>query len=694
MALVNPENPRYRFVQPEVRIDDEPYEPGVPGGPRTPNTPTGPKPDKPLLPFEDRDLPLLKGRPYQDIVNDFNKCINQLNSYYKTLYNHETAYNKGDYSFASGSKETAKSVIENDKSKIEELKTKLKELEAELDKAGKSDPIGARKYKGDLKKYESYENYKKRMDEANKANGTDDASSVSGADDASSVSGAYDASSTGGTESTGVINTDKKEYKLPSNKAELKELLVGMGLATFNDSNNTITFGFHVEADGKFHNGGFNNYSMDKFYEYYTKNKDQFDKCLNNYASGAGWTKTGNVSGADDASSTGGADNSDPILQQLDQEIAALQSELDTLNGELNTLNGELNSLNNDKTTLEGKKSTLEQEINELKAQLEKTKNDLIDTQGLINAVGLNSSAYDWLANQRSELEAKIKSLNSSIASKTSELSSINSQISNIDSAIKTKEGEISDKEDEISSKDQEIENKRSNKDHRGDYIENNSDGSKMRFDTDYGVKNTSNDTTDGSLQTYLKQIRDNNGVPNDSQKQQLINLLTKYGVSNAEAYVNKLLEGDGKITDTEIRNLLASLKDRINGNGQGNSYDKMINYIFPTTNTNKSDTKALEKAIKDMGLRETYCKGVYCEQHNPSMPKGNYTHQRHYVWDPVNQKMVLLRDKSGNELYYISSDGSGVNNDILKKWLNGSFKGYGLVHTGMDGKTSSRYTA
>ena len=685
MALVNPENPRYRFVQPEVRIDDEPYEPGVPGGPRTPNTPTGPKPDKPLLPFEDRDLPLLKGRPYQDIVNDFNKCINQLNSYYKTLYNHETAYNKGDYSFAGGNKSTAQSIIANDKQKLQELETQRKNLELELRRSERQDSVGANKYKGNLLKYESYENYKKRMDEANKANGTDDASSVSGADDASS---------TGGTESTGVINTDKKEYKLPSNKAELKELLVGMGLATFNDSNNTITFGFHVEADGKFHNGGFNNYSMDKFYEYYTKNKDQFDKCLNNYASGAGWTKTGNVSGADDASSTGGADNSDPILQQLDQEIAALQSELDTLNGELNTLNGELNSLNNDKTTLEGKKSTLEQEINELKAQLEKTKNDLIDTQGLINAVGLNSSAYDWLANQRSELEAKIKSLNSSIASKTSELSSINSQISNIDSAIKTKEGEISDKEDEISSKDQEIENKRSNKDHRGDYIENNSDGSKMRFDTDYGVKNTSNDTTDGSLQTYLKQIRDNNGVPNDSQKQQLINLLTKYGVSNAEAYVNKLLEGDGKITDTEIRNLLASLKDRINGNGNKNSYNTMLNYIFPTNNTNKSDTKALEKAIKDMGLRETYCKGVYCEQHNPSMPKGNYTHQRHYVWDPVNQKMVLLRDKSGNELYYISSDGSGVNNDILKKWLNGSFKGYGLVHTGMDGKTSSRYTA
>ena len=688
MALVNPENPRYRFVQPEVRIDDEPYEPGVPSGPsnpHNPSTPGNPRTEEPLLPFEDRDLPPILDRPYRLVVSSYNSVINRINTQNKTLYEHETAYNKGDYSFAGGNKSTAQSIIANDKQKLQELETQRKNLELELRRSERQDSVGANKYKGNLLKYESYENYKKRMDEANKANGTDDASSVSGADDASS---------TGGTESTGVINTDKKEYKLPSNKAELKELLVGMGLATFNDSNNTITFGFHVEADGKFHNGGFNNYSMDKFYEYYTKNKDQFDKCLNNYASGAGWTKTGNVSGADDASSTGGADNSDPILQQLDQEIAALQSELDTLNGELNTLNGELNSLNNDKTTLEGKKSTLEQEINELKAQLEKTKNDLIDTQGLINAVGLNSSAYDWLANQRSELEAKIKSLNSSIASKTSELSSINSQISNIDSAIKTKEGEISDKEDEISSKDQEIENKRSNKDHRGDYIENNSDGSKMRFDTDYGVKNTSNDTTDGSLQTYLKQIRDNNGVPNDSQKQQLINLLTKYGVSNAEAYVNKLLEGDGKITDTEIRNLLASLKDRINGNGNKNSYNTMLNYIFPTNNTNKSDTKALEKAIKDMGLRETYCKGVYCEQHNPSMPKGNYTHQRHYVWDPVNQKMVLLRDKSGNELYYISSDGSGVNNDILKKWLNGSFKGYGLVHTGMDGKTSSRYTA
>ena len=34
--------------------------------------------------------------------------------------------------------------------------------------------------------------------------------------------------------------------------------------------------------------------------------------------------------------------------------------------------------------------------------------------------------------------------------------------------------------------------------------------------------------------------------------------------------------------------------------------------------------SSALQKAIKDMGLRETFCKGVYCQQHNPDMPAGN----------------------------------------------------------------------
>ncbi len=62
---------------------------------------------------------------------------------------------------------------------------------------------------------------------------------------------------------------------------------------------------------------------------------------------------------------------------------------------------------------------------------------------------------------------------------------------------------------------------------------------------------------------------------------------------------------------------------------------------------------EALQKAIKEMGLRETYCRGVYCEQHSPNMPAGNYTQQRHYVWNDATQEMVELP-----EIYYLSDDG------------------------------------
>ena len=679
MVRMESENPRYRFVQPETRIIDDLDEPG---GPTTPpgNNPPGNNPTsgsttrEPLLPFEDRDLQLPEGRPYQDIVNDFNKCINKLNSYYKTLYNHETAYNKGDYSFAGGSKETAKSVIENDKIQIEGLKTKLKELETELDKAETNDPIGAGKYKGDLLKYESYENYKKRMVEANKDNGTDNASS------------------TGGTKSTGVINKDKKEYRLPADKKEFIDLLVGLGLAQYFPNNNgksdTLNMLYTLKNGELVKSGNAN--SSDYWFAQYGNNSE-FMSALDKFAQGAGWSKTGNVSGAEDADSTGGAEE-DSVIQGLNAEQQQLQNEINTLNGEITTLNNDINSLNTQKSALDTKKNNLQQEINELNAELEKAKKKLDEIQLSINTVSLGSSAFDWLVNQKGELITQINNLNNTLTTKSSELNSIPSQISNIDSQISAKQQEIAAKQQEIAAKQGEIGGKQGEIDNRNTYLENNSDGSKMRFDTDYGVKNTSTETTDGSLQTYLKQIKNNNGVPNDSQKQQLINLLTKYGVSNAEAYINKLLEGDGKITDTEIRNLLASLKDRINGNGQGNSYDTMINYIFPSNPIDKNDTKALEKAIKDMGLRETNCKGVYCEQHNPSMPKGNYTHQRHYVWDPVNQKMVLLKDKSGNELYYISSNGNEAkSNEHLNKWLNGTYD-YRLVHTGMDGKTTGYY--
>ena len=53
------------------------------------------------------------------------------------------------------------------------------------------------------------------------------------------------------------------------------------------------------------------------------------------------------------------------------------------------------------------------------------------------------------------------------------------------------------------------------------------------------------------------------------------------------------------------------------------------------------------------MGLRETFCKGVYCQQHNPDMPAGNYKNLKHYVWNALKHEMVEIPN-----VFYISSSG------------------------------------
>ena len=87
-------------------------------------------------------------------------------------------------------------------------------------------------------------------------------------------------------------------------------------------------------------------------------------------------------------------------------------------------------------------------------------------------------------------------------------------------------------------------------------------------------------------------------------------------------------------------------------------------------TSLNKDD--ALQKKIKEMGLRETNAKGVYCEHHNPAMPKGDYSNQRHYVWNESTQQMEELPG-----IYYISAqgrdkNGSAINNATLQSKLQG----------------------
>ena len=61
----------------------------------------------------------------------------------------------------------------------------------------------------------------------------------------------------------------------------------------------------------------------------------------------------------------------------------------------------------------------------------------------------------------------------------------------------------------------------------------------------------------------------------------------------------------------------------------------------------------SLEEAIEKMELRSTNCKGVYCEQHNQNKAAGDYTEQRHYVWNEATHEMIELKD-----VFYISPDG------------------------------------
>lgn len=75
--------------------------------------------------------------------------------------------------------------------------------------------------------------------------------------------------------------------------------------------------------------------------------------------------------------------------------------------------------------------------------------------------------------------------------------------------------------------------------------------------------------------------------------------------------------------------------------------------FLYANQSATTSNEDALQKAIKDMGLRKTFAKGIYYEMHNPNKPAGNYTELRHYYWDETNQKMIELPN-----VYYVSQDG------------------------------------
>ena len=80
------------------------------------------------------------------------------------------------------------------------------------------------------------------------------------------------------------------------------------------------------------------------------------------------------------------------------------------------------------------------------------------------------------------------------------------------------------------------------------------------------------------------------------------------------------------------------------------------------------SEKEAFDKVYKEMGLRDTFVKNVYCQQHNPKMPKGDYRNQIHFVWNKYKRKMMPI-----NGVYFIDDDIAKIyNNEYLQAIIQG----------------------
>ena len=80
------------------------------------------------------------------------------------------------------------------------------------------------------------------------------------------------------------------------------------------------------------------------------------------------------------------------------------------------------------------------------------------------------------------------------------------------------------------------------------------------------------------------------------------------------------------------------------------------------------SEKEAFDKVYKEMGLRDTYVEKIYCQQHNPKMPEGDYRNQVHFVWNNYKRKMIPIKG-----VYYIDDViAEGYNNEYLQAVLQG----------------------
>ena len=87
-----------------------------------------------------------------------------------------------------------------------------------------------------------------------------------------------------------------------------------------------------------------------------------------------------------------------------------------------------------------------------------------------------------------------------------------------------------------------------------------------------------------------------------------------------------------------------------------------------------------LQAAISDktVNLRNTFRSGVYCQSRNPDKPKGDYTEQKHYVWNNAKNRLEEIPG-----LYYIKPNGTDVYGGPIKNAaLQSTLQGYNFTTT------------
>ena len=80
------------------------------------------------------------------------------------------------------------------------------------------------------------------------------------------------------------------------------------------------------------------------------------------------------------------------------------------------------------------------------------------------------------------------------------------------------------------------------------------------------------------------------------------------------------------------------------------------------------SDEEAFEKVYKEMNLRETFVEKIYCQQHNPEIPKGDYRRQIHFVWNKYKREMIPLKNIFYIDYYFAEQ----LNNEYLQAIIQG----------------------